>query len=335
MDRLRQWSRVVAVALCVVGLGLRPGSALACVGDCDGDGRVAINELVVGVNIALGSQLLSACEQFDCEGSGTVPINCLIQGVNGALTGCPATPTATAGSPTITLTGSCATPGTGGDGLMPCDTGTPIVVFRCDDRAQCLHRQGLTMVGATTVASGGGWSVQVPPAGAGAPLIFQAGIAEDVVYRTLGFGSSGDALRASLARGVIFAPVAISPVTEAAVELLDANGFENYSDTGAQQVLRAVQQAAIPLSFDGLTGGGGGPGARDRTRRSGGADGARDRAQHPDPHHGADRRRDAHRQGDQHCDARLRPGLHHLRRVHGISRLLRRRLQRRRGRRLR
>jgi hypothetical protein len=239
------------VALSVVVLGLQPGSALACVGDCNGDDTVAINELIVGVNVALGSQLLDACEPFDCEGNGTVPINCLIQGVNNALTGCPATPTV--GPPTITLTGSCVVPGTGGQDVMPCDTGTPLTVFRCDDRAQCLHQQGLTMVAATTVAAGGGWSVQVQTADAGAPLIFQAGITENVVYRTLGFGSAGDALRASLTRGVVFAPAVISPVTEAAVELLSTNGFENYSDTGAQQVLRAVEQATAGLSFDGLT----------------------------------------------------------------------------------
>jgi hypothetical protein len=59
-----------------------------CVGDCNGDDSVAINELIIGVNIALGSQPLSACEAFDCEHTGQVPINCLIQGVNNALDGC-------------------------------------------------------------------------------------------------------------------------------------------------------------------------------------------------------------------------------------------------------
>lgn len=250
-DRRRQWSRPIAVALIVVGLGLRPGAAVACVGDCDGDDRVAINELVVGVNIALGSQPPTTCQAFDCEGNGTVPINCLVQGVNSALTGCPATPTT--GPSTITLSGSCAAPGPGDPGLLPCETGTPVTVFRCDDRAQCLHQQGLTIVGATTVARGGAWSVQVPTADAGAPLIVQAGITEAVVYRTLAFGGAGGALRGSLTRGAIFASTTISPVTEAAVELLNANGFENYSDAGALEVLRAVEQATAQLSFDGLT----------------------------------------------------------------------------------
>jgi hypothetical protein len=60
-----------------------------CVGDCNGDGEVTINELILGVNIALGNQPISACEAFDCQGTGMVPINCLIQGVNNASNGCP------------------------------------------------------------------------------------------------------------------------------------------------------------------------------------------------------------------------------------------------------
>jgi Cys-rich repeat protein len=60
-----------------------------CVGDCNNNGMVAINELVLGVNIALDSQSIDACPAFDCQGTGMVPINCLIQGVNNALDKCP------------------------------------------------------------------------------------------------------------------------------------------------------------------------------------------------------------------------------------------------------
>jgi len=69
------------------------GTVAACVGDCNGNGTVGINELVIGVNIALDLQPLSVCESFDCEHNGMVPVNCLVQGVNNALDGCPATPT--------------------------------------------------------------------------------------------------------------------------------------------------------------------------------------------------------------------------------------------------
>jgi hypothetical protein len=61
----------------------------SCVGDCNGDGMVLINELVLGVNIALGSTPVSACPAFDANGNGMVLINELISGVNNALAGLP------------------------------------------------------------------------------------------------------------------------------------------------------------------------------------------------------------------------------------------------------
>jgi hypothetical protein len=71
-----------------------------CIGDCDGSGAVAVNELVLGVNIALGSAEFSACPAFDCNSDchpGPIPatpipsvdVACLIRGVNNALDGCP------------------------------------------------------------------------------------------------------------------------------------------------------------------------------------------------------------------------------------------------------
>ena len=59
-----------------------------CAGDCDGDRMVVINELVLGVNIALGAQPVSACAAFDGNSDGSVVINELITGVNNALAGC-------------------------------------------------------------------------------------------------------------------------------------------------------------------------------------------------------------------------------------------------------
>jgi hypothetical protein len=59
-----------------------------CTGDCSGDGAVTINELITGVNIALGNQTLGVCPAFDANGDGEVTINEIIQGVTAALTGC-------------------------------------------------------------------------------------------------------------------------------------------------------------------------------------------------------------------------------------------------------
>ena len=59
----------------------------ACVGDCDGNGVVAINELILGVNIALGAAPDTACAAFT-NADGMVDIAQLIKGVNNALGGC-------------------------------------------------------------------------------------------------------------------------------------------------------------------------------------------------------------------------------------------------------
>jgi len=66
---------------------------MACPGDCNHDGTVAINELIGGVGGALGNG--TPCHAFDLNGDGTVTISELITAVNMALTGCPATPTPT------------------------------------------------------------------------------------------------------------------------------------------------------------------------------------------------------------------------------------------------
>lgn len=71
-----------------------------CIGDCNGDREVTIDELTLGVNIALGSADFSACLAFDCNADchpGPIPatpipsvdVACLIRAVNNALYGCP------------------------------------------------------------------------------------------------------------------------------------------------------------------------------------------------------------------------------------------------------
>jgi len=61
----------------------------ACTGDCNGDGAVLINELILGVNIALESRSIDACPAFDNDGSGTVTIAELVRAVGFALNACP------------------------------------------------------------------------------------------------------------------------------------------------------------------------------------------------------------------------------------------------------
>ena len=101
-------ARAIAIALLVCALGAAP--ARACTGDCDGGGTVTIDELILGINIALGNAQVGTCPTL-C-GDAVLDISCLVGAVNHALEGCPATPTATdtaspadTGTPTPTATG--------------------------------------------------------------------------------------------------------------------------------------------------------------------------------------------------------------------------------------
>ena len=69
----------------------------SCLGDCDGDGAVRINELLMMVNIALGDADVTACPAALVVGDETVEITALVGAVHAALNGCAApaaTPTA-------------------------------------------------------------------------------------------------------------------------------------------------------------------------------------------------------------------------------------------------
>lgn len=60
-----------------------------CVGDCNGDNTVTVDEIVRMVNIALGTQELSLCLAADGNGDGQVTVDEIVQAVNNALNGCP------------------------------------------------------------------------------------------------------------------------------------------------------------------------------------------------------------------------------------------------------
>jgi YVTN family beta-propeller protein len=60
-----------------------------CLGDCNGNAMVAINELILGVSISLGRSPLAGCPAFDLGGDGSVEINELIGAVRSSLNGCP------------------------------------------------------------------------------------------------------------------------------------------------------------------------------------------------------------------------------------------------------
>jgi hypothetical protein len=64
-------------------------SVRPCVGDCDHSGDVTIGELIIGVNIVLGTVPASACPAVACLSGNGVDVSCLITAVNAALYGCP------------------------------------------------------------------------------------------------------------------------------------------------------------------------------------------------------------------------------------------------------
>ncbi len=82
--------RLALIAIVAVGISsATPASAQQCPGDCNRDGEVLINELVMGVNIALGTGRMTLCLNFDPNGDDKVSIDELVRGVRAALDGCP------------------------------------------------------------------------------------------------------------------------------------------------------------------------------------------------------------------------------------------------------
>jgi hypothetical protein len=65
--------------------------AAACLGDCNGSQTVTVDELITGINIALGTTPVDACSSFDTNADRAVTINEVVAAVKRALKGCAAT----------------------------------------------------------------------------------------------------------------------------------------------------------------------------------------------------------------------------------------------------
>lgn len=86
----RRYCSAVLVMVVILVLACR-ATAQYCIGDCDGDGRVTVNELITGVNVGLGVDELDACRSIDCNARFPgilIPINCMVAAVSNALEGC-------------------------------------------------------------------------------------------------------------------------------------------------------------------------------------------------------------------------------------------------------
>jgi hypothetical protein len=132
----------LAALLLLLGLSTAQGAAAqTCIGDCGDLGRVRINDLILGVNIALGLQPPTACPAFQ-DAEGEVTIAQLIAGVVNSLNGCQpgaptptatmveSTPTATMPSPTPTATMVPPTPTF--TSQLPCGNGEIDNGEQCD-----------------------------------------------------------------------------------------------------------------------------------------------------------------------------------------------------------
>jgi hypothetical protein len=60
----------------------------ACVGDCNVDDGVTVDELITLVNIALGNAAVSGCTSGDVNVDGQITIDEILRAVNAALDGC-------------------------------------------------------------------------------------------------------------------------------------------------------------------------------------------------------------------------------------------------------
>jgi hypothetical protein len=87
---IRSYFGCVGSALLVLVVAVRAGAV--CCGDCDGNGMVAINELVAAVGNALNGCPVSGVCCGDCDGSGNVTVNELVTVVGNSLLGCPSPP---------------------------------------------------------------------------------------------------------------------------------------------------------------------------------------------------------------------------------------------------
>ena len=140
---------VIAVAPAATHAGL------ACFGDCDGDGTVAVNELVAEINICLGNSPPDVCPAFD-PGDGC--IGAIIRAVNRALTGCPGLPPLASSIP---ANGATDVPRTEWIRLQfgaPIEGGAEAMRLLCGDAEQLVTKTVLD--GSTLVLNPGG---DLPP----------------------------------------------------------------------------------------------------------------------------------------------------------------------------
>jgi hypothetical protein len=73
--RRARFSLVLLVLVVLWTAQRAPAAVQGCVGDCNNDGLITVDEVLRGVNIALGTLGLSQCSGFDLNRDGTVTVD--------------------------------------------------------------------------------------------------------------------------------------------------------------------------------------------------------------------------------------------------------------------
>jgi hypothetical protein len=81
----RRAAAISAAAILAILLLDRRAVSQQCLGDCNGDGRVTIGELLISVQVELGTAPIDACPV--CES-----VDCVIDAIRNPLQGCPGEP---------------------------------------------------------------------------------------------------------------------------------------------------------------------------------------------------------------------------------------------------
>jgi hypothetical protein len=170
-----------------------------------------------------------------------------------------ASPTATATPPpgTVLVSGTCNQPGAAG--LVACSPGTQVTVSLCV-AASCAVASRV-LLDSTIVGADGTFAFVLDGARiAGQRLVFSAAVTQNPLT------SAASRLNPQGAVGgtydiIDFGPiaatgqinVAIDPVSEAAVRLLEEQGIENFTNEGIAQVISQVRTSNADTSFAGLS----------------------------------------------------------------------------------
>jgi hypothetical protein len=221
---------------------IAPAAGSACTGDCSGDLRVTVDELVTCANLGLGRSAPAPCPRCDPDQDGAVSIEELVAAVSAALQDL-----------VVTAAGTCVRPGSGPGGLQPCDAGTSVSLSRCRDRSNCLAGEGArVMLDGGMVGEDGSFSLATCEA-VGATLVFEADVdpPSGTTYRVLAFGpvGSGSSSGAGAQGTVPLGEVTIGPRSEAGVRVIEDNGLEVFTNEGVMEILATVEEQTAGIDF--------------------------------------------------------------------------------------